>query len=375
MGWATDFKEWLLPSETFQKSEDRDHDLLVARVLVFLFYSALGGVFLYTLLQLFVSGRIEVIRSGYKLDVIEAPSVAICPFWAKTKVTLPADKSKWATAEITSMHGTKRIDIEPFVCSYDRDCVCVDLFKHKGANDASTTSLSDYITEKGKSVGFSGDFSSRETKFRDHVEIRTMLTDPSGDETLKIGLYDSVDPSPNWVYINQGEYSMGTLELATWTVTDMSLRGVRSTLDGDWKAMAKPRHIFRYTSQEVGRRGAYRQWNETSINYEMKNFFVDDTVSSETAFSGYTLAFLLFLILTRSVAIAIFFEAVLPEYVEKKDREVQRELSGVARGISFVFRPCSRRLRGGPAEQEPPAAAEAEGERRPLLGEQGTAGQ
>lgn len=221
------------------------------------------------------------------------------------------------------------MDVQPYECDFDRACVCVDLFKKKAHGLFDRTELRDYEGERSEHTGPHGEVSIRENKFRDSIELRTDLTDPSGDQTLKIGLYDSVDGSPNWFFVKQGTYCAGTLEVQAWTVTDMSFRGIADTLKGNLDAMAKRRLIYRFISEDVGERGrGGRQWNETRLSYEMTHFFVDETVSSETAWSGWTLLMLVFIFLLRAPIIHAFIDVVLP--AKRENQDVDRELAGWA---------------------------------------------
>merc|ERR1719238_2179610 len=112
----------------------------------------------------------------------------------------------------------------------------------------------------------------------------------------------------------------------------------------------KQRHIFRYTSQEVGARGAA---TESFVSYEMKNFFVDDTLSSETAFSPYALLYLLALIAIRSAMVGLFINTMFPEYNPDKDKTVVREHSGASQSLSYYFCCCCFPWSDGREEKEP----------------------
>jgi len=315
-------KEWLLQSRTFEKSETPERDLLQARVLIFIFYSALSFGFVYTLARLIFSGRVEVIQQLYKVDVLEAPSVAICPFFATLAIVKPNQPmSEWITIKKVEIDGIKNITAKPYVCQYDRECICVRLYDQV---------LKDHTGEAAKHMGAEATKSKNENIFRERITLSTSLTDSSAEQTLKIGLFDSIDPAPNWYYSRQGEYSMAQLELQVWAVTDFSIMGVQRTVDGDITAMAKSRHLFRTLLAQVGSRGAARDWNSTIIAYEMKNFFVDETISSENAISVYTLGFLFFLVAVRSVAIDAFMSAFFPMWEEDPDSPKFRTFSNLA---------------------------------------------
>jgi len=239
--------------------------------------------------------------------------------------------------------GPERLPVEARICKYDRTCVCGDLWQ--AAKDDEPIWFQDHVSRDTEGIGTMGDKSESEMIFRERIEVTTNVTDGSGDKTLKVGFYDSVDPVPQFFYMGQGGYVLGSLELATWTVADFTFEGMYETVMGiftgnmgNMTAMARPRHIFRYTSQEVAEDRSKDLPNQSIFSYEMKNFFVEDTVSSETAFSPYTLAYLLMLIVIRSAVVSIFISTMFPEYDPTKDDVKQRENSSAA---SMMARYCS----------------------------------
>jgi len=313
---------------------------------MFLFYLAYGGTFVYTLFILIYSGRVEVLTTPYKMDKIEAPSIVVCPFGQGKETMVPAGVRNDEVFHVTK-YGTKgpeRLPVEARICKYDRTCVCGDLWNFTG-KDGQTVWFQDHISRDTEGIGTMGDKSESEMIFRERIEVTTNVTDGSGDKTLKVGFYDSVDPVPQFFYMGQGGYVLGSLELATWTVADFTFEGMYETVMGiftgnmgNMTAMARPRHIFRYTSQEVAEDRSKDLPNQSIFSYEMKNFFVEDTVSSETAFSPYTLAYLLMLIVIRSAVVSIFISTMFPEYDPTKDDVKQRENSSAA---SMMARYCS----------------------------------
>lgn len=312
------FKDWLVPSDTFKKSSTHKHDLACARFLVLLLCVALTGAIGFTLYRLIFSGQIEVVRTGYKVDIVEAPSLAICPFHTQSSIKIPDSSIENAvTVKKITKDGTETLVPGLVMCNYSRRCLCVELF------NVSLRDTSQHDTP--------------ENIFCERVEVATTVTDPSSEQTLKIGMYDSIDRAPNWFFVNEGHFSMGQLELSKWLVTDMTISTIMYTLRGDWNALARQRHIFRYTSQEVGDRASS---NTTTIIYEMKNFFIDETVSSEKSISVYTLGFLLFIIAARSVVVDAFYNTVMPEYVSPKEEPVERELTSPMRFLAGIFCSC-----------------------------------
>jgi hypothetical protein len=301
---------------------------------MFLFYIAYGCTFLYTVFVLIYSGRVEVLTTQYKVDKVEAPSVVVCPFWANTETLVPAgvpDDEIFSVVKY-GVKGAEKLLVEARTCKYDRTCVCGDLWP--AGKDGEPIWFQDHISRDTKNIGTTGSKSESEMIFRERIEVTTNATDGSGDKTLKIGFYDSVDPAPQWFYMGQGGYVLGSLELNTWTVSDFTAEGAYETVSGNLSAMVRPRHIFRYTSQEVAKERSKELPNQSIFSYEMKNFFVEDTVSAETAFSPYTLVYLVVLIVIRSAVISIFTSTMFPEYDPTKDEVKHREMSGAASSMS-----------------------------------------
>lgn len=355
MGRWQDFKEWLLPSGTFKRSETPQQDLARGRLLVFGLYCALAAVFLYECFRLLKSGRIEVMRTSYKVDKIEAPSLTICPFFAGTKLLMPTSGPLVEVSKV-DLHGRSPVPTKLRTCIYDRECVCVDLFDLT-LEDTSATERKTARIENVKNAAMPN--SRVDIPFHEQVEVHTSLMDPSLEQTLKLGIYDSNDPAPNWFFSPQGVYSMGQLELQIWYVADLSFNGAQKTVMGDLNAMARPRHIFRYVSQEVGTRGKLRHMNETIISYEMRDFFVDEAVSSEKSYSIYTLAILLLMIAMRGTVIDIFFSVMFPVWKEK-DESAILEMSRVAQHVGTFCLCFVREGKGTGLDPE-------QGETKPLL--------
>jgi hypothetical protein len=323
------FKEWLLPSVTFERSSTAKKDLAFARIVLAIFYAGLAGVFIYTVIRLCYSGRIELFSNMYKVDFVQAPSLAFCPFNANDTLQWPDGTEPWATAtkdDLTNGSVTSHVlTVTPRNCSFDRNCGCVDMGEYSLSDTSRTTH------PRG---------AKHEMVFRESIEIRTNFSDPSPERVLKVGIYDSYDSAPDWFYVNQGSMFIGQLELIIWTVVDVSIQGLVNTLKGDLRAMVKNRHIYRYTSQSVGSSRQHQSWRETSVRYEMKTFFVEETVSSHRALSWYTVGVLLALVALRWVVVDAFFMATMPEYQEKKDTPVFRELTGTSVWIRNLFCCC-----------------------------------
>jgi hypothetical protein len=351
--WTEYFEDKLLPAGTFGKGPDKEKNLRNARCIMLLFYLGYGGAFLYVIYTLLTSGRIEVYTSSYKMDVIEAPSVAVCPFNPGVDV-IPAPgvpEEDMIKVVKYGVDGPEYLKTKSYKCDYDRGCMCVNLWSVKDG----PVNFQDYRQKDVEGIGTTGEKTDRQMTFRERIEVSTNVTDPSKDKTLKVGFYDSVDKAPQWFYMSQGVWVLGSLELQTWTVSDMSFDAIWHTMKGDLESMMTSRHLFRYTSQEVGDRGGT---TESFVSYEMKNFFVDDTVSSETAFSPFALLSLVVMIMVRSAVIQLFTSTMFPEYDPKKGELVIRENSSTADSVTnwcgcFCFLP----IRGGKSDERTPLMA------------------
>lgn len=335
MGLKDVFLEWLLPSRTFAKSETPESDLRFARLVICGFYLMLTGLILYTLTWLFWRGRIEVFSQQYKVDYIEAPSLAFCPYDRNASIQWPSARKPWLAAAKIDLAGSHSLDVVPENCTFDRVCACVDMHKYG-------------LTDVDRDERING---GRPMVYHESIEIRVNFSDPSPERVLKIGIYDRLDSSPDWFYINQGGHWIGQLELTIWTVIDASFQGLLNTLRGDFRAMCKNHHIFRYTSQEVGNPRMHRHWNETSIQYEMKTFFVDETMSSQRAFSLYTVFVIIAICAIRWALVETFFLVFIPQYEEKSDEPVSRQLSSMSLLLRRYLCCCCKFSRDG--EEQP----------------------
>lgn len=332
MGRFHDFLEWVVPSEAFAASPSKDRDLAAARALHVIFYVAVFGFVIYTIVMLMLIGRIEVMRSYIKLEVVEAPSVAVCPFNRNTSIIKQG--VPWIEAELVLQDGRVKMNSTPYDCinlkALDRGCVCLDLGKYN-LHDHSIVDVS------ASKHGF---LHHMEMLYRERVELSMLLADPSGEDTLEIGLYSSSDKLPDWFFIGQGSNTVGNIELATWTATDISMSGLDKTLAGDATAMAKYRYMYTFNGFQVGKRGMGRAWNQTKLSYEMKNFFVDETVSSQRAYSLYGLGVLCFIFIMKTAIHRLFVNATIPEIDPNKGKIVQRELSPASEWFAYLCCCC-----------------------------------
>jgi hypothetical protein len=333
-------KEVLFPSGSFRgpDAEENARNTSKARCIMFFFYFAFFGFFVYQVASVFLFGRVEVMTTTYKLNNIEAPSVAVCPFWPGTEVVLPEGVPQEELLHVVKygVHGPERLRLSPQLCSFDRVCICGEIWN--SGPDGAPVFFRDHKMRETRDIGATGEKSDREVRFRERIEVKTNVTDGSGNETLKVGFYDSVDEAPQWFYMHQGAYMLGTLELSTWSVSRISFEAMYQWFTGDTKALVKPRHLFRYTSQEVATDlDQDHSPNESIFSYSMKNFFVENKVAAETSFSLYAIGCLLAVVAVRSTAYSAFIGAMFPEEDPLKGQVKPREMSSHA---DFVAQYC-----------------------------------
>jgi len=341
--------DMLLPSGSFE-GPDAAANLAGARCMMCVFYLIYTGVLFYMIYQLIFSGKIEVYQTMYKFDRIEAPSFAICPFNPDVSVKVPDNQTvdKHVTAKIYNTNGFRgftKLSIAPQGCYFDRSCVCVDY-----ASSPGKQYFQDHKTDTGGG-------SLRNPNFRDRIEVQTNLTDSSGEQALKIGLYGSADRSPEWFYVGQGNFVLGTVELREWIVNDYTMSAVWKTVHGDWTAMFQQRRMYHFMGEPVGR-AANQTENQTIFSYEMKDFFVPATMSSSSSISLFTLGYLIILISVRHAVVGLFVWLMFPEYDPKKDEVKVREMSGLSDCLMTCCCCCCRRRGGNNDEREPLLAAE-----------------
>lgn len=326
-------KEVLFPSGSFQGPDEAENarNTRKARCIMFFFYLAFMGCFAYQVCVFFFLGRVEVISNTYKMNSVEAPSVAVCPFWPNTEILLPADTPQEEILNVVKygVRGPERLPVVPSTCTFDRVCICGDLSDL--GQDGGPVIFHDHRISKTKNIGATGEKSESEVRFRERIEVKTSATDGSGNETLKVGFYDSIDEAPQWVYMHQGAYMLGNLELTTWSVQRITFSSLFKAITGDTGAMVKERHLFRYTSQEVAHDlDDETKPLETVFSYRMKNFFVEHKVAAETSFSLYALGYLLVLVAVRGTAVSAFIGVMFPEYDPNHGEAKRREMSGQA---------------------------------------------
>jgi hypothetical protein len=319
---------------------------------MFFFYFAFMGFFAYQVSVFFFLGRVEVISNTYKMNSIEAPSVVVCPFWPNTEILLPAGTPQDEILQVIKygVRGPERLPVNAHTCKFDRLCLCGDLWDL--GPDGGPVTFHDHRISKTKNIGATGEVSESEVKFRERIEVKTNATDGSGNETLKVGFYDSVDEAPQWFYMHQGAYTLGNLELTTWSVQRITFSSMFKAITGDTGAMVKERHLFRYTSQEVAHDLAEETRPfETVFSYKMKNFFIEHKIAAETSFSLYALGYLLVLVAVRGTAVSAFIGVMFPEYDPHKGEPKRREISAQADFMAQYFCCfCCFRSRAEPQE-------------------------
>jgi hypothetical protein len=322
-------KELLFPSGSFRGPDPAENarNTSKARCIMLAFYLACLGAFLYQLYVYFLTGRVEVATTMYKMDYVEAPSVAVCPFWPATAIRVPAGAERGSLLHVTKYgtHGPERLEVQARTCAFDRICICGDLWEI-GSDEGARVVFHDHLSREAGNIGATGELSASKLKFRERIEVKTRATDGSGNETLKVGFYDSIDGRPQWFYMHQGAYVLGTLELSTWTVSHCTFGALYEFFTGNLHAMSEKRHLFRYTSQEVATTDG-RDRAESIFSYKMKDFFITNTVSAETSLSFYTLVYLIFIFAIRHAVVDIFIGFMFPAHDPHKGEAKQRDMS------------------------------------------------
>jgi hypothetical protein len=354
-------KEILFPSGAFlgPNPEENARNTSKARFIMFFFYLAFLGFFAYQICCFFFLGRVEVITSTYKMNSLEAPSVAICPFWPNTAIVPPPDTEQEDILHVMKygVRGPERLAVVPHICKFDRVCICGDLFDL--GQDGGPVLFHDHRISETQNIGATGEASESEVRFRERIEVSTNATDGSGNETLKVGFYDSTDEAPKFWYMHQGAYVLGKLELSTWSVQTITFQSIYNAITSpisSAQGLVKETHLFRYTSQEVAHvlHGETKPL-ESTFSYQMKNFFVDHKIAAETSFSLYAVWYLLLLVAFRGLVVQTFKTVMFPEYDPHTDETgvKRREMSDHANNMAeygCCFSCCYRFSHSEPRE-------------------------
>jgi len=293
----------------------------------------------------------------YKLNSVEAPSVAVCPFWPNTAIVSPPNTSEGDLLHVVKygIHGPERLPVVPHICKFDRVCICGDLFDL--GPDGGPVLFHDHRISETESIGATGERSESEVRFKERIEVKTNLTDGSGNETLKVGFYDSTDEAPQFFYMHQGAYVLGALDLTYWTVQTISFESIYKAIkDQVIDGLVKERHIFRYTSQEVAHvLDEETKPFESTFSYKMKNFFVPHQVAAETSFSLYAIGYLIILVAVRGLVVTSFRAIMFPEYDPHRDeRGVKRLMMSDHADCLAAYCCCfMRRKKAEPGETTP----------------------
>ncbi|CAK0901993.1 unnamed protein product, partial [Prorocentrum cordatum] len=303
--------------------------------------------------HVFKTGKVGVTRETFKHDTFETPSVAFCPFFANTTVVMPKDTARMVTAEMFTPSGGRMLKPNIKTCKFDRTCVCADMHEYR---------LTDHTHRDAGHLGYGAGESERATEFREKVAFETTLVDPSPDKVFKVGLYTEFDEVPSWAYARQGAYTMMSLEVELFYVTDMSHYSIWEFLKGDVHAFVRPRQMFNINSQQVG--GESLGPNITSqVVYQLRTYYIEEAVVSESAVSLYTLGFLALWILGQRALTGLFIEALMPAKAEDPDRvqgdtpDLRLDLAtkSARRRPAGAFTPSP--LHGGAASRPGPAQA------------------
>lgn len=362
-----------MPTGTFDLSGTPEKDLRRARCLLFIIYVGLGGFFVYTLYQLFVVGRVEVTSTMYKVDSLEAPSIVVCPFWPGTSIRPLRDQpvELW----FYSVQGPVRMNTTPKTCRFDRVCICLDLEGRLQFTERKQAETG-MIGTMGDKLNLTSD---RQMEFKERLELRAWVQDPSPDSTLKIGFYDSVDSTPVWSYTREKSQMIGNLELVEWMVSSISFNNLIATIFDKRNRMQERRHIYKYNAQSVGaikddaalplevassafaeeafmeanatRRAEYT--GSTVVSYKMQSFFIEQIQSSETAVSPYSILIILLLLAARTPIVDALVAGIFPlvnhkvsmlwkEHTDRKpeDARLDHDIRGMAPAVRTFMDWC-----------------------------------
>mmetsp|Transcript_6593 Transcript_6593/g.14338 ORF Transcript_6593/g.14338 Transcript_6593/m.14338 type:complete len:360 (-) Transcript_6593:97-1176(-) len=350
--WA-DLQEWNLPADSFAHSKTPQQDLRDARCVLNVFYTFMALLFLGFLARLIFWTRAEVFSTTIKVDYVEAPSLAICPFEFNATILPPnTDNKTWVTIKKQGVKGAMEVEPKISACVYDRKCICVDMSKQVLSDITVEATASDRIDDGG-----AGELQSDvRNGFSEAIEVKTRLGDTSTRNALKLGFYDSVDHIPMWFYANEGSYNAVHLELRLWYAVSLTFRSILSALyHGASSPLVWKRHLFRMSAEDVDAIDFYDgtpRRDTTTISYGMRNFFVDETLSSENAWSIYNLAALVLLLLMQSTLANYFFNAMFPADDEASRKVQPRRLSRASKELVSICC-CSRRRDGEANEQSP----------------------
>lgn len=378
---ALAFSSWTFPRHAFAFEREPDKAMRLARFIMALVYFGLSMLFLYLVYNLFYQDRIEALESLYKVGSVEAPSLAVCPFWPGT--TIIRGEEPLIRAKFYSPTGMQDVDVEPVKCTFDRSCICVSMAAIKFVDHAHGDTR--HLGTMGDEIDLS---KNQEMEFNDRIEFQTWLRDPSLDHVIKFGFYDSADPTPVWFYAHEDSYVTGTLTLNKWLVQDITWSNFVESCKTLENKIMQERSIYRYQSQEIlyghdsrladGEQKLLNSKNSTAlfhrtvhhrasgivdegldavyggstvVAYSMSSFFITETHSSENVVSFYSIAVMCLLLAAQVPAIHLVKNTLFPDRVHKLetlweehrkvrqglDHDDVRNLSSFAKVFGTIF--------------------------------------
>lgn len=253
----------LVPAGTFGETPRARRALSCARASIFCLYVTVCVASCGVISSFLVGNVVQIENRVLKYQHLETPSVVVCPFEAHGTLVRDPDAKYDIVAVKHSTDGLKEtLSRRSVWCRFgNRECMCLDLQGHTLSEATSRTP--DAPAER--------------------VEIHTTLEEP-GSKTFKIGFYDSIDPVPDWSYVEQDTASFGHFKLESWLVTDTTARNLHALADVA-PAELQRRHYYSYHFSRVGHdvRGPQdtmpTKGHHTLLTYEFKNFFVQEYYS------------------------------------------------------------------------------------------------
>eukprot|EP00933_Yihiella_yeosuensis_P047020 TRINITY_DN4264_c0_g1_i2.p1 TRINITY_DN4264_c0_g1~~TRINITY_DN4264_c0_g1_i2.p1 ORF type:complete len:593 (-),score=198.67 TRINITY_DN4264_c0_g1_i2:86-1864(-) len=308
-----DYAELYVPSGSFGDDPKAQQTLRFSRQVLFGLYGIVGFL-LFASVMNFLIGCFEIGESTVYVGELEAPSFAVCP-WNAADAVVNNPKSTYEMYAVKyTQSGRIRLPFSSETCEYDRKCSCLDLRE---------------VVLKDKDLPHTGNEglpSKDEVNFREHIVVHTTLKDPSLTQTLKVGLYNSQDSRPSWIYAPQFRTTIGSLRLESLKFTVMPWSRLWGFLTGyrprDWA------HHYAFTGNVVDtsseRDMDVQQF--TRISMEFENFYVKQTNVTAMSTSMYGIVIILLLVLALCNVFSVW-ETMFP-----MERSGTR---GVAMGMKF----------------------------------------
>eukprot|EP00746_Dinoflagellata_sp_MGD_P161341 gnl/MRDRNA2_/MRDRNA2_88438_c0_seq1.p1 gnl/MRDRNA2_/MRDRNA2_88438_c0~~gnl/MRDRNA2_/MRDRNA2_88438_c0_seq1.p1 ORF type:complete len:392 (+),score=56.40 gnl/MRDRNA2_/MRDRNA2_88438_c0_seq1:97-1272(+) len=310
-----------VPDGTFGAGEEAERTLECSRCCLISLYSVLALVFFCSMVTILL-GRQEIVDHRMKFARLETPSVAVCPWLAGTAVQKIPGASYSIHAIKYSLSGKQHLANNTHRCVFDRVCECLDLRWH---------TLDDVANSYHGPTGVE---STQMQNYRERIEIHTNLKDPSPARTLKIGLYDSIDPRPSWFYGEMWGNLIGQLRLDSWLITESSYANLKAVVTGDMTHLER-RHYYTYSFSATKPVWSFDEDHHryTKLSYEFRNFFVLETITASSSWSLFTLFSLVVLVIAL-MNILMIWELIFPIYVEGSGEVQKRRVSPVLRWLS-----------------------------------------